>query len=145
MISKEDWILRIAWPSWWALWSVPASLQGGRCIPNKRLSVNVSVLSSIEWSLGISSQISHALIALLLGSPGDMLNSVNSVGIYFVVWVLGGLLALVGGLCFSELARLEYMKADAHASIGFLSLFLLLFLLPISIFHCVISILSCYC
>ena len=48
------------------------------------------------------------IVGLIIGtgifaSPGVVLGNVQQVGVALLVWVVGGVLAMLGGLCFAEL------------------------------------------
>lgn len=62
---------------------------------------------SLERRLTVIDGVSM-IVGLIIGtgifaSPGVIVKLVQQVGVCFLAWITGGILAMVGGLCFAEL------------------------------------------
>ena len=65
-----------------------------------------------------------AIVGMIIGtgvfaSPGVIVNEVDQVGVTLLVWIIGGILAMLGGLCYAELG------AAMPATGGGISIYLL--------------------
>ena len=53
---------------------------------------------------GIATIVGITIGTGIFASPGVIVSEVGQVGVSLLVWIIGGVLAMLGGLCFAELA-----------------------------------------
>lgn len=61
------------------------------------------LVRSLTYLDGISLIVGIVMGTGIFATPGVILSTVQHPGLALVVWILGGILAMFGGLCFSEL------------------------------------------
>jgi amino acid transporter len=87
--------------------TVPLSLTA-QDDPDPQLAKSISLFSGV--ALIVSSIIGSGIFA----SPGPVLKYVDSVGMALIVWVVAGLLALTGALCYAELGTMIPSSGGEH-------------------------------